>query len=78
MAKRSPKKTKASSPRKPRGRAGADGGFEVTEDSGDVAAKQALGIESGLIIVTFIALALALVLIELELSASFGEFWPLG
>jgi hypothetical protein len=55
-----------------KGRAKKGAGFEV-EESGDAAAGQAAGIESGLVVVTFVALIVALLLSQIELADSFGK-----
>ena len=50
--------------------------LEVTAE-GVETASAGPSLESGLVLVTFIALIVALVLIEMEMSSSYGSTWPL-
>jgi hypothetical protein len=82
VARRSARKTKAK-PAKPgktaktkksRGRRGGGDEFEVT-DQGSAKANS-WNLESGLVLVTFLALLVSFALIQIELSGSFGSTWP--
>jgi hypothetical protein len=48
----------------------------VVEEETEVVVKPAMGLESGLIAVTFVALIAAFVLVELKHKSSFGAIWP--
>ena len=50
--------------------------FEVTEGGEGASPKAPMGIETGLVVVTFAALVVALVLVESELAANYGGMWP--
>lgn len=51
---------------------------EVTvEEETEVVVKPAMGLESALIAVTFIALIAAFVMVQMKLHASFGKGWPI-
>jgi hypothetical protein len=75
VARRKP----AAAPKKGRARAAgepdAEAGLQV-EEVGETEAKQPMGIESALVVVTFLALLAAFVLIQVEMRGAFGKGWP--
>ncbi len=79
MARRAAKSPRKPKPSKGKGRKAApveSEDLDVTAD-GVESAGTAHTIESGLVLVTFVALIVALVLIEMEMSSSYGSTWPI-
>ena len=49
--------------------------FEVT-DQAEAGAPSRWNLESGLVLVTLLALLISFVLIQIEMSSSYGSTWP--
>lgn len=75
-AAKSPRKPKPAKAKKGKKAAAVESeDLEVTAE-GVEPASGGPSLESGLVLVTFIALLVALVLIEMEMSSSYGATWP--
>jgi hypothetical protein len=68
------KPAKTAKPKRAKGRRGGDD-FEVT-DQADARAGSGWSLESGLVLVTFLALIVSFALIQIEMSGAYGTTWP--
>jgi hypothetical protein len=75
------RKKAAAGPKKGRARGAsaepaADAGLDVEEVGEARPAKPPMGLESALILVTFLALLTAFLLVQVKMHSAFGKGWP--